>query len=71
MKNKTDKSFKLYLEELCQFQKQAENLDVLEFEEWKENLLKELDGNYKNRFSNLEFYTITEKPKLEEGEVPF
>jgi len=71
MKNKTDKSFKLYLEELHQFQEQAKSLDVLEFEEWKKNLLKDLDKNYKSRFSNLEFYTITEEPQFEEGEVPF
>ena len=53
--------YQTYLKELHEFQNQGENLKKEEFESWEKKVLAELDGNYKIRFSQLQFYSIVEK----------
>lgn len=65
------KKFKRYLKELLEFQNQGENLNVEEFESWKNIISNELNSNYKIRFNQLRFYTISEETELEADDLPF
>jgi len=53
--------YRRYLKELHEFQNQGENLKKEEFESWEKKVLAELDGNYKIRFSQLQFFSIVEE----------
>ena len=56
MENSAKKYYQ-YLNELKNFQNQGEDININEFNEWKEKVNNELSGNYKIRFSTLDFYT--------------
>ena len=61
------------IKELKRFQNQGDEINLEEFEIWKKNVINELSGNYKIRFSNLEFYTIYEESEnsSNDDDLPF
>ena len=63
--SQAENSFRKYLKQLYEFQKQGNNLSLSEFEKWKSELLDELSGSYKIKFGKLQFYTE------EDFELPF
>jgi hypothetical protein len=65
-----ENKFQKYLKELIEFQNQGENINVEKFESWKMKICSELSGNYKIRFNQLRFYTISEEIEYDD-DLPF
>jgi len=59
-----ENKFQKYLKELMEFQNQGDNINVEKFESWKMKICSDLSGNYKIRFNQLRFYTISEEDDL-------
>jgi len=53
----SDRKYYQYLKDLKEFQNLGEEINLKEFNDWKEKVNNELSGNYKIRFSTLEFYS--------------
>jgi len=51
-----ENKFKIYLKELFEYQEKGEDLNLDEFEAWKNKISNELYGTYKIRFDQLKFY---------------
>lgn len=66
-----ENKFKKFLKELLEFQNSGENLNVEEFESWKTKITNELSGNYKIRFNQLHFFTISEESEYNSDDLPF
>ena len=60
--------YDLLLKQLESFINQGDQLDVSYFGKWKETVIDELEGGYKTRFKNLEFYT---SDPFSDDEIPF
>jgi cell division FtsZ-interacting protein ZapD len=71
MPDQSINTFIQHLHKLQEFKKQGEQLNVEEFENWKSNLLKELDGNYKIKTARLVYYTISEERQYDSDDLPF
>jgi hypothetical protein len=71
MPDQSDNIFIQHLQQLLDFKKQDQQLNVEEFEKWKSNLLEDLNGNYKVKVKKLEFYTIQEESHYDNDDLPF
>lgn len=56
MKPNIEERYLTYINELREFQNQGEDLNLEDFEAWKERVANDLPGSFAARFKGLEFY---------------
>lgn len=67
------KKYHQLLSDLKRFQNQSDNVNLDEFNSWKEKIITNLTGNYKIRFTNLVFYEEYEEANYfsNDDDLPF